>query len=699
MSRVKVYLMAGLMLGGFSLSAPSPATAQTCEDNCYSSYNTCTNYCQCVNPPYESSSSSSDFRQPIDDPCSDPYCHDNCYAQLNSCLSGCPSTPSVRTGMTWTVLGQQNGYVHVGADGQTNAYAGDTTIDQFLPILCVLVDGRPAPGGIAFDSYNGWARGAVQVTPPIAATVLTSQQQGDEICADTFGAGWRLAEFHDGRYGSDFSAAGGWTFWAAGQLAPGTRFWTAINDQPANPWNSAGSVPAVTPPKFFPADQPVPNQYLAMLPESTPEADVQSLANSLVATYGGTILDVFPAAQGFSFTGNDTQAQAMSQDYRVESVAQDSYGQPDQAAPWHLDRIDQRFLPLNNAYAPFNGGAANTVNIYILDTGFRRSHFEIIGRARQDADFTRHPGDDCHGHGTAVAGVASGTSVGVSNGANLISLRIAECQGSTSSGTIIAGVDWLARNHIKPAVANISYGGPISFLQRWLHIPTALDRAVNRAVRAGVTVVVAAGNNNPAGQNADRTSPARAAGAITVSATDTSDTRAGFANYGKVDLFAPGVNIRTASFNGDNFYTIQSGTSLAAPIVAGAVAMYLRDHPFASPAEVRNALQSNATPNVVNNPGPGSANLLVYVGPGTWTSWLDRDDPSGTGDWEMISDFRAAGNNICNGATPIGIQCRTLSGVDWTSTGQTYTCDRTIGGVCQNNGQNCLDYQVRFLCP
>ncbi|HEY4573106.1 MAG TPA: hypothetical protein VIJ26_04065, partial [Thermoanaerobaculia bacterium] len=153
---------------------------------------------------------------------------------------GAPPPPSgPRTGMTWTVLGQQNGYVHVGADAQTNAYSGDTTIDQFLPILCLLVDNRPAPTGISFDFNNGWARGAVQATPAIAGTALTSQQQGDEICADTFGTGWRLAEFHDGRYGSDFSSSGGWSYWGAGQLTPGTRFWVAINDQPANPWNSA----------------------------------------------------------------------------------------------------------------------------------------------------------------------------------------------------------------------------------------------------------------------------------------------------------------------------------------------------------------------------------------------------------------------------------------------------------------------------
>ncbi len=160
----------------------------------------------------------------------------------------------LRTGMTWTVVGQQNGYVHVGRDAQTNAYSGDTTIDQYLPILCVLVDGRTAPSGITFDSYNGWARGAVRATAAVRGALLTSQQQGNAICAEAFGTGWRLAEFHDGRYGAGFSASSGWSYWAAGQLTPGTRFWVAISDQPANPWNSAGQVP---PPVATPEDDTV----------------------------------------------------------------------------------------------------------------------------------------------------------------------------------------------------------------------------------------------------------------------------------------------------------------------------------------------------------------------------------------------------------------------------------------------------------
>lgn len=545
----------------------------------------------------------------------------------------------IRTGMTWTVLEQQDGYVHVGADGQTNPYSGDTTVDQFLPVLCLQVDARTPPGGIYFDSYNGWARGAVQATPAIPASVLTSQQQGDFICAETFGEGWRLAEFHDGWYGSDFSMSGGWSYWAAGQLTPGTRFWVAINDQPANAWNSAGEMPAsVAPPKFITSDTPVPNQYLTMFGEDTPESDVEWMANDLVATYGGTILDIFPAAQGFSFISNDAQAEAMSQDYRVESVEQDSYGFESQAQPWHRDRIDQRTLPLNNIYAPRNGATGAGVNIYVLDTGFRRSHQEFGGRARQDADFIRFFGsrDDCNGHGTAVGGAAGGSTVGVATGANLISIRVAGCNGnaynpaiSVTSSTIVAGLDWVARFHSRPAVANVSYGFAPGFWRRWLNWRTPMDRAVKRAVQAGVTVVAAAGNES---KNADRSTPARAPEAISVSATDRTDTRPSFANFGKVDIFAPGVGIRTAWLDNDGSYATVSGTSFSAPMVAGAAALYLQENPNASPGEVRNALQSRATAGVVLNPGSGSANRLLYVGPlathagMTWTVLEQRSN-------------------------------------------------------------------------
>src|SRR5262245_32801769 len=152
-----------------------------------------------------------------------------------------PAVNQYRTAMTWAVLQQQDGYAHVGADGQTNPYTGDTTVDRYQPALCLNVDYRPAPSGIGFDFYNGWAQGQVRATAAVRGDALAgSAAAGDILCANTFGAGWKLAEFHDGRYGSEFEQSGGWSFWAAGTLFAGERFWVAIGDQPANAWNSAG---------------------------------------------------------------------------------------------------------------------------------------------------------------------------------------------------------------------------------------------------------------------------------------------------------------------------------------------------------------------------------------------------------------------------------------------------------------------------
>ncbi|MFG3685497.1 S8 family peptidase [Micromonospora sp. NPDC047740] len=555
---------------------------------------------------------------------------------------------SVRTGMTWTVLGQQGGSVHVGSDAQTNPYAGDTAVDQPRAILCLLVDGRPKPPDVVTDAYSGWAAGAVQVTPQIPGLVLTSQAQGDTICAETFGAGWRLAEFHDG---------GGWTFWASGAIPAGTRFWTAINDQPANPWNSAGDLPTSVPqPKFLTSEAPVPGQFIAMLPESTAPEDVAGIAASLVAGYGGTIIDTMESGM-FSFTASDAQAQAMSLDSRVESVEQDTYGQPSEYS-WAVDRVDQRNLPLD--YAPYTGGGVTGagVKIYILDTGFRPSHQEFGGRASQAVDFIRFLGqrDDCNGHGTAVGSAAGGATVGVAPGATLISVRVAGCRGnaynplvSVFNSTIVAGLNWVAVHHSGPSVANVSYGVPPGFWRRWLRLSSPTDRAAKFAISRGVTVVAAAGNEN---HNADRSSPARAGGVISVSATDGSDTRASFGNYGKVDMFAPGYGVRTAWLDADNQYNTVSGTSFSAPLVAGAAALYLQRNPSASPGAVASALYANATPNKVSNPGPGSANRLLFVGAPpathagmTWARLTQRSDG-------VVQVGRDATTNAYTGDTP-----------------------------------------------
>ncbi|WP_328914684.1 MULTISPECIES: hypothetical protein [unclassified Streptomyces] len=147
-------------------------------------------------------------------------------------------TQATHTGLTWRVLDQRaNGEVHVGGDSLSDAYTGDTPASASLPVLCLYVNGSAAPSDITPDFYDGWARGWVGLTPAVSGTSLNSRAAADALCAANFGAGWREAEFHDGRYGSGLASAGGWSFWANGAIPSGTRFWTAISDQPANPWN------------------------------------------------------------------------------------------------------------------------------------------------------------------------------------------------------------------------------------------------------------------------------------------------------------------------------------------------------------------------------------------------------------------------------------------------------------------------------
>ncbi|MER7048453.1 flagellar hook-length control protein [Streptomyces jumonjinensis] len=152
--------------------------------------------------------------------------------------SAAPPAPAAATAMTWTLLGDgPSGTVRVGGGPLSNPYTGDTPTTASLPLLCLKITGSPVPAGITPDFYAGWARGQVAATSPIRGNRLTSRALADGVCANSLGAGWRMAEFHDGRYGPALEHSGGWSYWAYGDVPLGTRFWTAINDQPTNPWS------------------------------------------------------------------------------------------------------------------------------------------------------------------------------------------------------------------------------------------------------------------------------------------------------------------------------------------------------------------------------------------------------------------------------------------------------------------------------
>jgi subtilisin family serine protease len=270
-------------------------------------------------------------------------------------------------------------------------------------------------------------------------------------------------------------------------------------------------------------------------------------------------------------------------------------------ATWGLDRIDQRALPLNGTYIYNYTGAG--VTAYIIDTGILASHTEFGGRASVGTDTVGdgRNGVDCNGHGTHVAGTIGGATYGVAKGVSLVAVRVLNCQGSGTNSGVIAGVDWVARNAKKPAVANMSLGGSAS---------TALDTSVKNAITAGVVFSIAAGNSN---KNACNYSPARVPTAITVGATTSTDARASYSNYGTcLDLFAPGSSIKSAWIGSNTATNTISGTSMATPHVAGVTALYLSAHTTATPQQVRDALVAAATANVVTSAGKGSPNFLLY---------------------------------------------------------------------------------------
>jgi len=327
------------------------------------------------------------------------------------------------------------------------------------------------------------------------------------------------------------------------------------------------------------------------------------VADELALTHKGKLKQVYKnAINGFAVEMSAADAERLSEDFRVAYVEEDGVVTADATQsnpPWGLDRIDQRNLPLNAIYT-FNWTGAG-VFAYVIDTGIRTTHTQFGSRAANVFDAFGGNGADCNGHGTHVAGTIGGSTYGVAKSVNLRGVRVLNCSGSGSNSGVIAGVDFVRLNRQNPAVANMSLGGGIS---------TALDTAVNNLANSGVAIAVAAGNSNA---NACNSSPARAANAITVGSTTTTDARSSFSNFGTcLDLFAPGSGILSAWFSSNTATATLSGTSMASPHVAGVAALYKQQNPSASSTTVRNAIVNGATTNVVTNPGTGSPNRLLY---------------------------------------------------------------------------------------
>jgi subtilisin family serine protease len=369
---------------------------------------------------------------------------------------------------------------------------------------------------------------------------------------------------------------------------------------------------------------PVPGQYIVVLKDSAATLDgergraarVTNVATEIAGRHRARLVRSYRRVlRGFVVRADDRALARLMADPRVAYVEEDgisSISATQSSATWGLDRIDQRNLPLSTTYT-YDTTAAG-VHAYVIDSGVLRTHSQFNGRMGNGHDTVTSGGNGnttCHSHGTHVAGTIGGSTWGVAKGVTLHPVRVLGCDGSGANSAIIAGLDWVAANHVKPAVANISINNS--------GVVQSFDDAVARLVASGVTAVVSAGNHN---SNACNRSPAGVLSAIVVGSTTKTDARRTDSNYGTcLDVFAPGDAIVSASASSTTASTTMSGTSMAAPHVAGVAALHLAVNPSATPAQVATAITNAATTGKVTSAGTGSPNRLLYalLGGGTIT--------------------------------------------------------------------------------
>ncbi|NKZ03565.1 S8 family peptidase [Actinomadura latina] len=342
---------------------------------------------------------------------------------------------------------------------------------------------------------------------------------------------------------------------------------------------------------------PVPGQYIVTLkPGASADAAAKNVKAAGVKRFDGVL-------NGFAAKLSGDQLNKLRNDHRVAAIEQDQVVKANTTQkyplPWGLDRIDQRSRTLSKSYYYKSTGSG--VNAYIIDTGIDVTHSDFGGRASVAWAASRFGGDgsDCNGHGTHVAGIIGSKTYGAAKGVNLRALRVLDCDGSGSVSDVIAAVNWLRANAAKPAVANLSLGGPKS---------SALNTAVTNLSKSGVFVSVAAGNDN---RDACNYSPSSAGWVMAVGATTTYDNRATWSNWGKcVDINAPGYGI-WSTWPGGGAEKL-SGTSMATPYVSGVAALYLSTHKTATFPTVQKWLNDNSTHSLHRL--RSQANRLLYKG-------------------------------------------------------------------------------------
>lgn len=382
------------------------------------------------------------------------------------------------------------------------------------------------------------------------------------------------------------------------------------NQQVSTPsTTTANSSPTVLAPTLTSTTtaSPIKNQYIVVLQAGS---DLPAQAAAAIAKqHGGQVLFTYNRAiRGFAVRipeqATSAFLTAMQKNPQVSYVEEDTLMQTNtitQSNPvWGLDRIDQHNLPLSKSFNYNKTGSG--VNAYIVDTGILASHQEFNGRVQTgySAIADNNGTNDCNGHGTHVAGTVGGSTYGIAKNVGLVPVRVLDCAGSGAMSGVIAGLDWIIQNGRKSAVVNMSLGGSAY---------STLDTAIDNLFNNGYVPVVAAGNSNT---DACTSSPARAGKAITVAATDSTDTRASYSNYGScVDLFAPGSQITSAWIGSNSSAATASGTSMASPHVAGVVATMLENNSTATPQSITDQLLNQSTINLIQNP-MSSPNRLLY---------------------------------------------------------------------------------------
>jgi subtilisin family serine protease len=352
---------------------------------------------------------------------------------------------------------------------------------------------------------------------------------------------------------------------------------------------------------------PVRGQYIVVFKDEV--QDVPGLSKRLTSAHGGSLRHVYSnALKGFAARLPEQAAAALARHPQVSYVEQDQLSPPStiqtlvSGQPWGIDRIDQR-SGLSSSYTYSHTGSG--IYAYIIDTGLDSDHPDFGGRARNVATAFADSGEDCMGHGTHVAGTVGGSKWGVAKRVSLRGVKIGRCgDGRALTSDAIAAFDWVRAHHANPAVANLSYGFPLS---------SALNTAANNLASSGVFVAVAAGNDNV---NACNASPAAASAVFTTAAAGSSlfvDDKASFSNWGScVDGYAPGYAIRSDKLGGGAITL--NGTSMAAPHVAGVAALLKQAYGNKTSSWITSTIKSWATQGAIRGNHTGTPNLLLFKG-------------------------------------------------------------------------------------